>query len=113
MTAVPLTARLLIDSRDERRPARGIAALVERLRTRILPQARRRGAFCALEIRNLQGERLLALGELRLPLDVALPPGTYHLDVQSSGQLRRYTVTLEAGASFELQLGAIAQERGG
>ena len=64
-----------------------------------------------LAIDDLQGRRLYACDDLRSMIDVALPAGTYHVTVRHGGDRRRYTVALEQGATFNLQLPHAAKRR--
>jgi hypothetical protein len=104
MADAPAAARLLIEAGEERAPPRGIGARLEDLGARLLGRAGQRGALSALAIHDLQGQPLLVLADLRPPMEVALPAGTYHVSVQLAGVRRRYTVSLAAGASFELRV---------
>lgn len=63
-----------------------------------------------LHIDDLQGHPVFRAEGSTSPIELALPPGTYHVTVHGvgSGQ-RRYTVTLEQGRAFELHLPAPAR----
>jgi hypothetical protein len=102
--AAPTPARLLIEAGEDRAPPRGIGARLEDLGARLLGRSGQRGALAALAIHDLQGTPMLVLADLRPPLEVALPAGTYHVSVQLGGVRRRYTVSLAAGACFELRV---------
>jgi hypothetical protein len=106
MSGAPATARLLIEAGEERVPPRGIGARLEDLGARLLGRGGQRGALSALAIHDLQGRPMLVLADLRPPLEVALPAGTYHVSVRAAGVQRRYTVSLQAGACFELRVAA-------
>jgi hypothetical protein len=57
-----------------------------------------------IAIEALDGQRLLALPDARRPLEFLLPAGTYHVHLDGAGLRRRYTVTLQAGTTFELRV---------
>jgi hypothetical protein len=57
-----------------------------------------------IQIEDLYGQRFLALPDTRRRLELLLPPGTYHVYLEGSGLRRRYTVTLQAGTTFELRV---------
>lgn len=63
-----------------------------------------------IDIRDLQGRRVLELREVRPPLDLDLPSGTYHVSIAAGGQRRLYTIVLEAGTCFELPVHAPSRE---
>jgi len=77
-----------------------VEALLQRLRGRMHD----RRAVLALEIDELHGHRVLALDDAGPLVDVALAPGTYHVNTAFAGRRRRYTVTLAPGAAFDLHL---------
>lgn len=58
----------------------------------------------AVDIRDLRGQRVLALDDAQPPLDVVLQAGTYHVTTSVEGRCRRYTVALAQGASVALHL---------
>jgi hypothetical protein len=84
------TARLLIHLPPVRTPW-------NRLLGRATQQTR-------LEIHDLDGRALLTLADAGPLVDAALPAGTYHVSLHAGVRQRRYTVTLEAGAAFELRV---------
>jgi hypothetical protein len=61
-------------------------------------------AATRIVIEDLDGQRILALPDARPRLELLLPPGTYHVSLEGAGMRRRYTVTLQAGTTFELRL---------
>lgn len=84
---------------------RGVGGLVCRLRAFCGPRHPVQDSEPAgLEIHDLQGRRILAVREACPLIEVALPAGTYHVSTHVEGTQRRYTVTLEAGASFDLRV---------
>lgn len=58
----------------------------------------------SLHIDNLQGLRVHSVDDAGPLVDVPLPAGTYHVTVHFGKVRRSYTMTLEAGASFDLYL---------
>jgi hypothetical protein len=63
-----------------------------------------RRAPLALTLTDHQGQQLLSLAEAEPTLGIALPPGTYHLTATRGTSRRGYTVSLPAGARFDLHL---------
>jgi hypothetical protein len=61
-------------------------------------------ARLSLQIDNLQGLRVHSVDDAGPLIDVPLPAGTYHVTVHYGSVRRRYTMTLESGASFDLHL---------
>ena len=57
-----------------------------------------------LNIADLHGRQVLATEVGGLLTVVSLPAGTYHVDAHLGNVRRRYTMTLEQGASFDLYL---------
>jgi hypothetical protein len=57
-----------------------------------------------VRIDDLQGRQFYACDDVRSPIDLPLPAGTYHITVGLGQPQRRYTVTLEHGAAFDLYL---------
>ncbi len=107
-------ARLLIHTGAERgAQEHGLAALLRRLRAWHAARPPHERQPAALEIHDLQGQRILAVREASPLVEVALPPGTYHVTTRVDGIHRRYTVTLEAGASFDLRLSTTRDGRAG
>jgi len=85
-------------------------ALLQRLRVRCgLEPDPGAGASASIDIRDLQGRRVLELREARPPLDLDLPAGTYHVSIAAGEQRRRYTIVLEPGACLELRVHATAR----
>ena len=106
------SARLAIRAAiDGQRTAARVQALLGRLRVRWgwAPHNAER-AHAVIDIRDLQGCRVLELREVRPPLDLDLPSGTYHVSIDTGGQRRRYTIVLEAGTCFELPVHAPTRE---
>lgn len=98
-------SRLLIHAAgDDGSDGWSIDSIIQRMRAHVLGGPRSKRALQALEIQDLQGHRVLALDDAGALLDVALPPGTYHVTTDLAGTRRRYTVALEQGASVDLYL---------
>ena len=57
-----------------------------------------------LNIADLHGRQVLATEDSGPLTVVSLPAGTYHVDAHLGNVRRRYTMTLEHGASFDLYL---------
>ena len=68
------------------------------------------GLTAVIDIRDLQGRRVLEVREARPPLDLELPAGTYHVSVVAGDQRRLYTILLEPGARFALCVHAAGRE---
>jgi hypothetical protein len=104
-TDAPSVARLLIHA-GEAAGGTGwsVESLIRRVRARCLDETRNEQAPLGLEIHDLQGNRVLTLDTAGPLVDVALPPGTYHVTTQLGDVRRKYTVALEQGASFDLHL---------
>jgi len=99
------TARLLIHAAgDVRAEQRTFDSLMQRLRLRDTGGPRSGRLPLGLKIHDLHGLRVLALDDAGPLVDVALPPGTYHVTAQQGAVRRAYTITLEQGASFDLYL---------
>lgn len=76
----------------------------QRLRALYQPAAASTDSALSLMLANGNGHTVLSLPDASPVLGVALAPGTYHLTA-TRGQTRRgYTVSLPAGARFELHL---------
>jgi len=104
-TDVVAAARLLIHAEgDDGHDGWSVDALIQRMRARVLDGPRGEQPLLALQIHDLQGHRVLALDDACPLVDVALPPGTYHVTTDLAGTRRRYTVALEPGASVDLYL---------
>ena len=104
--ALPVARLLIQTAHDPRGPRSTAAGLWLRLREGLL---RRTGAYqseASLEIEDLLGRPVLAMRGVCPPVEVALPPGTYHVGVKLAGVQRRYSVTLESGAVLKLQVSA-------
>ena len=105
-TAANAPARLLIHAA----PCAGtdggrLAEALRRWRAWAADMARQQPAGRALlQVADLQGRPLFFVNEGQGPIDVLLPPGTYHVIVDRGTQHRRYTVALEPGATFHLRL---------
>lgn len=96
-------SRLLIHAAGaDGRKGWSIDSFLQRLRARVMDGARSDRPFLALEIRDLEGHRLLALDDAGPLVDVALPPGTYHVTTAFGAARRSYTVALAQGTSFDL-----------
>jgi len=79
-------------------------SLIQRMCAHLLEGPRHGRAPLALEICDLQGHEMLALDAAGPWVEVALPPGTYHVSTQSGATRRCYTVALAQGQSFDLDL---------
>jgi hypothetical protein len=99
-------ARLLIHAGDGVGAGRGVlACLLLRLRALVSHALRpRTSAPTGVRIDDLAGRQFFATDDARSTIDVPLPAGTYHVNVRLGHRLRRYTVTLEHGATFDLSL---------
>lgn len=96
----------------EPRGRRGPHALTpfQRLRALYQPAAPSTDSALSLMLADGNGRTVLSLPDASPVLGVALAPGTYHLTA-TRGQTRRgYTVSLPAGARFELHLRFAASE---
>jgi hypothetical protein len=102
----PLAARLQIHSGSAwGSSGRRAGSLLKWLRAlySALPRRDDRARF-SLRIADAQGQQVVAL-EDGAPLTVVfLHAGTYHVDARQDNVRRRYTMTLEQGASFDLYL---------
>jgi hypothetical protein len=100
---LPPAARLLIHATDGAGHW-SLESLLRRLRAhwRAVPADER--AARRLEIHDLRGRRMLALDDAGPLVEVALPPGTYHVTARRGPVQRGYTVALEQGVSFDLHL---------
>lgn len=82
----------------------------QRLRDLCQPATRSTDEALSLMLADGHGRTVLSLPDASPVLGVALAPGTYHLTA-TRGQTRRgYTVSLPAGARFELHLRFAASE---
>jgi hypothetical protein len=99
-------ARLLIRAADGRRTEHGsLGHVLLRLRALAADHLQRRPAARAgVRIDSLQGCPCFAFEDVGSLIDVPLPAGTYHVTVVLGAMQRRYTVTLEHGATFDLRL---------
>jgi hypothetical protein len=99
-------ARLLIHADGSATIGGAIFAFsLQRLCSSALDALRRRPPLpTGVRVDDLRGQQFFAAADVRAPIDVPLPAGTYHVDVRL-GELRRcYTVTLEQGTTFDLYL---------
>ena len=98
-------SRLLIHAAgDNGSDGWSVESFIHRMRAHVLDGPRSERAPLALEIHDLEWHRVLALDDAPPLVDVALPPGTYHVTTNLAGKRRRYTIRLEPGASFDLYL---------
>lgn len=58
----------------------------------------------SVEIDDLQGNRVVAIDAAGRLIRMRLPAGTYQVTAHRGKVRRRYTMTLEEGASFDLHL---------
>lgn len=98
------TAELLVHCHAAIAPS-GIESVLQRWRGRgTQPLHPGRHGPLALQVDDLQGQRLADFGDAGLLTRIRLPPGTC-IVTASSGALRRsYTLTLEPGRTFHLHL---------
>lgn len=61
-------------------------------------------AHADVQVDDLRGRQLYAAEDAQSLLEVPLPAGTYHVNVRRGDARRRYTVTLEHGATVNLYL---------
>ncbi len=109
-TATMSTGRLVIHNEGRMGTGRRhLKSLLQWLRS-IYSTSRRRDecAPLGLQIFDLQGHRVLALDDAGPLVDVPLPAGTYRVAAHAGSVRRSYTMTLEAGASFDLHLRLVA-----
>jgi len=101
-------ARLLIHARtDTTCAASGALAralLWLNLHARQVLQRRAPVLASVVQIDDLLGRRFFDTEQTRPLIEVPLPAGTYHVTVRLGSLHRRYTVTLEQGATFHLHL---------
>lgn len=103
--AIGATSRLLIHATvDEADPPWAVGALVRRVWAQVRHEPRNGDALATLEIRDLQGHRLLTLTDAGALVDVVLPTGTYHVTTQVGENRRSYTVALQQDATTDLYL---------
>ena len=102
----PTPARLLIHTEDDvSAGGRHFESTLRRLRESHSGDAKHdKRTPLKLQIHNLQGIPVHSVDEVGPLIDVPLPAGTYHVTVQFGTVRRRYTMTLEPGASFDLYL---------
>ena len=103
--AASSTGRLLIHPTDNTEARSALAEAAKRLRAlaranlqRFLP------APISMQIDGLQGRRFFVTEDAQPPIEILLPAGTYHVSARQSTLRRRYTVTLEQGATLHLHL---------
>lgn len=106
VAAALLPARLLIHAADGGNAIRGVLACVLlRVRTLVSGSVQRRPPVpVGVQIDDLQGRQFFASDDARSLLNVPLPAGTYHVTARRGDSQRRYAVTLEQGATFDLHL---------
>ena len=61
-------------------------------------------AHADVHVDDLRGQQFYAAEDAQSVLEVPLPAGTYHVNVRLGDAKRRYTVTLEHGATVNLYL---------
>ena len=95
-------ARLLIHAAHGEAPSRGhFVALLRPWRALV---ASLRGQATSAHADDLRGQQFYAAEDAQSLLEVPLPAGTYHVNVRLGDARRRYTVTLEHGATVNLNL---------
>ena len=102
----PASARLLIHAVEDDCAGRGMLSRIRPLlRLLMLRELRpNRREPTRMRVDDLDGQPFLACEDVRLPIDMSVPAGTYHVTVRQGKLQRRYTVTLQDGATFDLQL---------
>ena len=80
---------------------RSVESIIQRVRAHRLGGARGERAAIGLEVRGLEGHRLLVLDAAGPLVEVALAPGTYHVSTELAGVRRSYTVS--TGARHKLR----------
>jgi hypothetical protein len=110
--SVPRLARLQIHATDASEGGGVLSLLLHRLHASAVAAMRRRPPerLC-VRIDDLQGRRFFTSDEVRELIDLALPAGTYHVNVRNGHQQRRYTVTLENGSTVDLHVGGMTDHR--
>jgi hypothetical protein len=104
MAGSPPVARLVIRDPSAARSGAWLQAL---RRLSAAWSARRLGRPTApvrLQINDLKGCQFYASEHPCAPIELALPPGIYDVNVGVDGMERRYTVALECGATFQLDV---------
>jgi len=98
-------ARLLIHAEDQLSDMEGLQSAWHRLRARF-SRRRQPATQTRLQLRvdDLQGRQLRAVDDAGPLTDWPLPAGTYRITAICGDLRRRYTLTLEPGASFDLYL---------
>lgn len=99
-------ARLLIHAHADANCAAG-RSLAGALRwlivhARLLQQRHAPVLAAVVQIDDLLGRRFVDTEQTRPMIEVALPAGTYHVTFRRGSWQRRYTVTLEQGATVHL-----------
>lgn len=104
--AVPASAQLLIHAAVDPPAADGVLErLLLLLRGLTADGQQRRPALPTdLRIDDLQGRRCFAADNTHAVIAVRLPAGTYHVSARLGNVQRRYTLTLERGATVDLHL---------
>ncbi|HSW07338.1 hypothetical protein [Aquabacterium sp.] len=110
--AAPAGAQLLIHAALAPPVRDGVLERLLLLLRSLTADGRRRQPTLPTDLRidDLQGRRCFAADSTHALIAVHLPAGTYHVSARLGPVLRRYTVTLERGASFDLYL-RLASER--
>jgi hypothetical protein len=104
-TAADASSQLLIHTGSELGGGVwSVRSIIRRIHARMLDGPTGIHAPLSLEILDLQGRHVLELAKASAVVDVALPPGTYHITADVAGRRRRYTVSLARGASYDLYL---------
>lgn len=93
-----------VDVTDRTSPIR---LALGRLRARYAGGPMRRGGHSLrIEVHDLRGRRVGLFADAGVLSELPLPAGTYVITTTRGKERRGYTLTLQEGASFELQLAA-------
>jgi hypothetical protein len=104
VSAVPASRLRIHSAGDDGLAATSVVTTLQRRVVRWLQGSRRLQTRLSLTIHDLQGRCVFSLDDAGPMVDVTLPPGTYHVCAERGSVRRRYTIALEPGASFELNL---------
>ena len=102
----PSPARLLIHRTELASTGTGLLADIRLQLRHVLTSFRlcRTPTPTRVRIDDLQGRQFYASDDDTSLIDVDLPAGTYHVTVHVGALQRRYTVALDQGATFNMQL---------
>lgn len=105
-TLAPASAQLLIHAASDPPAADGVLEKLLLLLRGLATDGRQRRPVPATDLRidDLQGRRCFAADNTLTVVAVHLPAGTYHVSARLGSVERRYTLTLEHGATVNLHL---------